>query len=160
MIGAIPNPTRELTVPFANNQVQSALSNLSKYMIGSGAGAYNQENYDNVIGQVELTKTEFLSAGVSIVVAAHAVSDAQTKVNIEVRRRIGSFDEWYEVSKAKDHIDTVVKSLSTLLANPTAADNISVEQVETAKAESSNSHVTGFVVFALFVAAYLLVVAS
>ena len=156
MIGAIPNPTRELTVPFANEQVQSALSNLSKFMIGSGEGAYNQHSYDSIIGQVELMKTEFLSAGVSIVVAAHAVSETQTKVNIEVRRVIGSFDEWYEVSRAKEHIDKVVSSLSKLLANPEAADAISVEKVEEEKTKSSNKSVIAFAAVAMWVLLYLM----
>ena len=130
MIGAIPNPTRELTVQFSNEQVQTAMSNLSKYLIGSGAGNYIQQQYDGVIGQLELSKTEFLSLGVSIMVNANAVSDNQTKVNIEVRRQVGAFDQSYEVSEARRHLDKVVGGLSTLLQTAHVAHEFNEEEVK------------------------------
>tara|TARA_R110000822_G_C15164950_1_gene478704 strand:+ start:173 stop:670 length:498 start_codon:yes stop_codon:yes gene_type:complete len=130
MIGAISNPTRELTVSFTNEQVQTAMSNLSKFLIGTEVGNYLQHEYDGVIGQLELLKTEFLSLGVSIIVSANAINDKQTRIFIEVRRAMGSFDKSYEVSEATHHIDKVVKGISTLLSNPEAINKISVEKVE------------------------------
>jgi hypothetical protein len=94
------------------------MSNLSKYLIGSGVGNYIQHQYDGVIGQLELVKTEFLSLGVSIMVNSNAISDNQSKINIEVRRQVGAFDQSYEVSEARRHLDKVVSGLSTLLQTP------------------------------------------
>jgi hypothetical protein len=155
MIGAIPNPTRELTVQFSNEQVQTAMSNLSKYLIGSGAGNYIQHQYDGVIGQLELIKTEFLSLGVSIMVNSNAVSDNQTKIDIEVRRQVGAFDQSYEVSEARRHLDKVVSGLSTLLQTPEAADQFDAEEVKAQSEKQTNSSV---LVGALVVGLILLVV--
>jgi hypothetical protein len=156
MIGAIPNPTRELTVQFSNEQVQTAMSNLSKYLIGSGAGNYIQQQYDGVIGQLELSKTEFLSLGVSIMVNANAVSDNQTKVNIEVRRQVGAFDQSYEVSEARRHLDKVVGGLSTLLQTPHVADEFNEEEVKAqSDVQSGNSILIG-VAATVFIALMML----
>ena len=154
MIGAIPNPTRELTVPFTNDQVQTAMSNLSKFLIGTEVGNYIQHEYDGVIGQLELLKTEFLSLGVSIMVTANAINDKQTRVFIEVRRAVGSFDKSYEVSEAKRHIDKVVKGLSTLLSNPEAINEISVEKVQEESDKATSKSVGGFVLAAIAVVIY------
>ena len=154
MIGAIPNPTRELTVPFTNDQVQTAMSNLSKFLIGTEVGNYIQHEYDGVIGQLELLKTEFLSLGVSIMVTANTINDKQTRVFIEVRRAVGSFDKSYEVSEAKRHIDKVVKGLSTLLSNPEAINEISVQKVQQESDKATSKSVGGFVLAAIAVVIY------
>ena len=155
MIGAIPNPKRELTVQFSNEQVQLAMSNLSKYLIGSGEGNFNQVEYDKIIGQLELSKTEFLSLGVSILINSTPVSDDQTKIEIEVRRQVGSFDKSYEVSEAKRHLDKVVKGLSKLLSNPSVIDEISNETFQEEKEKAENKSVAGFVIAAGVIILYL-----
>ena len=157
MIGVIPNPTRELTVQFSNEQVQTAMSNLSKYLIGSGVGNYIQHQYDGVIGQLELVKTEFLSLGVSIMVTANAVAENQTKLHVEVRRQVGSFDQSYEVTQAKSHLDKVVSGLSTLLQNPESADQFDAEEVKAQSEKQTNSSLlVGALVFGLILLAVML----
>ena len=157
MIGVIPNPTRELTVQFSNEQVQTAMSNLSKYLIGSGVGNYIQHQYDGVIGQLELVKTEFLSLGVSITVNSNAISDNQSKINIEVRRQVGAFDQSYEVSEARRHLDKVVNGLSTLLQNPESADQFDAEEVAAqSEAQTGTSVLVGALVFGLILLAVML----
>jgi len=146
MIGVIPNPKRELTVQFSNEQVQLAMSNLSKFLVGTGVGNYVQEDYDSVIGQLELSKTEFMSLGVSILITANPVNDQQTKLEVEVRRQLGSFDKDYEVTQAKRHLDNVVKGLSSLLSDPSSIDNISDEKVEEEKQKSSNQTAAALVI--------------
>jgi len=158
MIGAIPNPTRELTVPFANEQVQTAMSNLSKFLIGTDVGNYVQQDYDSILGQLELSKTEFLSLGVSILVTSNSVNENQTKINIEVRRQVGSFDKSYEVSEAKRHLDKVVKGLSTLLSNPNAIDEISEETVQENSDKATSKSVGGFVLAAIAMVIYFVAV--
>jgi hypothetical protein len=157
MIGAIPNPTRELTVQFSNEQVQTAMSNLSKYLIGSGVGNYIQHQYDGVIGQLELVKTEFLSLGVSIMVNSNAISDNQSKINIEVRRQVGAFDQSYEVSEARRHLDKVVSGLSTLLQTPEVADQFDIKEVAAQSEKQTNKSVlVGALVFGLILLAVML----
>lgn len=157
MIGAIPNPTRELTVQFSNEQVQTAMSNLSKYLIGSGVGNYIQHQYDGVIGQLELVKTEFLSLGVSIMINSNTISDNQSKINIEVRRQVGAFDQSYEVSEARRHLDKVVSGLSTLLQTPEAADQFDAEEVKVqSEKQTGNSLLVGALVFGLILLAVML----
>ena len=59
---------------------------------------------------------EFLSLGVyidiSVSVSVSSISDTKCKIEIEVSRKIGAFDQSYEVSKANDHIANIATLMS------------------------------------------------
>ena len=55
---------------------------------------------------------EFLSLGVYIDISVSSISDTKCKIEIEVSRKIGAFDQSYEVSKANDHIANIATLMS------------------------------------------------
>jgi len=118
MIFSIPNPKKDLTIPFSISQTQKALSNMSEFCQETGKGSYLKEKFDPILNPLILTKTEFLSLGVRIVIDASYISEGQTRVSVEIQRIIGSFDEQHEVSKANRHMNVLTSALSELLQNP------------------------------------------
>jgi hypothetical protein len=55
---------------------------------------------------------EFLSLGVYIDISVSSISDTKCKIEIEVSRKIGAFDQSYELSKANDHIANIATLMS------------------------------------------------
>ncbi len=83
-----------------------------------------------MFNQYTLDGSEFLSLGVYIDFNLTSVTDNRTDVAIEVRRKLGAFDNWVEVQNANEHIQKIMDGLSKILTSP----NGQVEQVK----ESSN----------------------
>lgn len=118
MINTIPNPTRVVTVPFSTEDVKTALSNLPNYLNQLGIDGYSLENYDIVLSELRLKKSEFLSVGSRIIINTEYINDTNTKINVEIQRVIGVFDQRHEVSLAGKHINEIINVLSSLLQNP------------------------------------------
>jgi hypothetical protein len=125
MIGAIPNPTKKVTIDFPLNKVKDGILNLPKMF-----KKYRLEKQNPMFNQYTLDGSEFLSLGVYIDFNLTSVTDNRTDVAIEVRRKLGAFDNWVEVQNANEHIQKIMDGLSKILTSP----NVQVEQVK----ESSN----------------------
>jgi hypothetical protein len=125
MIGAIPNPTKKVTIDFPLNKVKDGILNLPKMF-----KKYRLEKQNPMFNQYTLDGSEFLSLGVYIDFNLTSVTDNRTDVAIEVRRKLGAFDNWVEVQNANEHIQKIMDGLSKILTSP----NGQVEQVK----ESSN----------------------
>jgi hypothetical protein len=125
MIGAIPNPTKKVTIDFPLNKVKEGILNLPKMF-----KKYRLEKQNPMFNQYTLDGSEFLSLGVYIDFNLTSVTDNRTDVAIEVRRKLGAFDNWVEVQNANEHIQKIMDGLSKILTSP----NGQVEQVK----ESSN----------------------
>ena len=109
---AIPNPTKQIKVNYSLDEVKKAAANVD--LVAKG---YSPREHDEIINIYKYAKTEFLSLGVEIDISLSEISDNKTQIDIEIKRAIGTFDEWHEVSKAKTHIETLLKSISTLLTS-------------------------------------------
>lgn len=118
MLNSIPNPTKSFSVNFSHNDVKQAMSNLSTYLGMADAPGYQVDHFDEMIGELRLRKTEFLSLGVVIVIHANMVNETTTNISIEVQRAIGTFDQRHEVTYANEHMNLVTQALSSLLQNP------------------------------------------
>lgn len=153
MITSIPNPKKEIQVNFSNEQVQNVLSKLPQFMQHQKFGGYTFESYDPIIGELVMTKTEFLSLGVRIIIGAHEVEPGKTKLNMEVQRQIGSFDQSFEVTKANEHLNSATKAISQFLQNPQIDLSQSNENVKDNGAESNKvgSIIGGVVLFIMIV---------
>jgi hypothetical protein len=104
----VPNPTKKITIDFPIEQVKKALGRIpvvsdEKYSITNINVAFNQYTLETL---------EFLSAGVFIDFNLLSLSDTRTEISIEVRRKIGSFDQSYEITNANNHINDLVNFLS------------------------------------------------
>jgi hypothetical protein len=121
MIGAIANPTKKVTIDFPISRVKDAVRNISKVY-----KKYTMEKENPMFNQFTLQASEFLSLGVFIDINLSEQDDNRTEINIEVRRKMGAFDEWIEVQNANQHIQNIIDALSRLLTN----QNVKVQEVK------------------------------
>jgi hypothetical protein len=121
MIGAIANPTKKVTIDFPISRVKDAVRNISKVY-----KKYTMEKENPMFNQFTLQASEFLSLGVFIDINLSEQGDNRTEINIEIRRKMGAFDEWIEVQNANQHIQNIIDALSRLLTNP----NVKVQEVK------------------------------
>jgi hypothetical protein len=133
MIGAIPNPTKKITIDFPLEQVKTGVkripSLLKKYKMFKTNEAFNVYT---------LEASEFLSMGVYIDINLTSVADTRTEFNVEVKRKLGSFDQWVEVQNANEHIDKLINGLSkTMTASSEELEKLEV--VETKEESDSKS---------------------
>ena len=112
MIGVIPNPTKKVTIDFPLDQVKEGVkripSLLKKYKMFKTNEAFNVYT---------LEASEFLSMGVYIDINLTPVADTRTEFNVEVKRKLGSFDHWVEVQNANEHIDKLITGLSKTMTS-------------------------------------------
>ena len=119
----IANPHKTITLQFDLLTLKSVLPKLSLYLSENIESDYHQTHYDELIGELHISKTEALSLGVIIVVNLSYKEEKITEVNIEVQRKLGSFNNGAEVTHANVHINNVVRAISALLQNPNWESN-------------------------------------
>ena len=113
MIGAIANPTKKVTIDFPISLVKDGVRNISKVY-----KKYRMEKENPMFNQFTLEASEFLSLGVFIVINLTEHANNRTEINIEVRRKLGAFDNWVEVQNANEHIQKIIDGLSRILTSP------------------------------------------
>jgi hypothetical protein len=134
MIGAIANPTKKVTIDFPISLVKDGVRNITKVY-----KKYTMEKENPMFNQFTLQASEFLSLGVFIDINLSEPSPNKTEINIEVRRKMGAFDEWIEVQNANEHIQKILDGLSRTLTNP----NVQVQEV---KQVSKWPEVVGYII--------------
>lgn len=112
MIGAIPNPTKSLTIQFPLDQVKIAARNINKVM---SFCHFREEN--EIFNSYKFSRSEFLSFGALINIHLKKIDELTTQIDIEISRQMGAFDDWVEVSKANRHLDETMKAISEILTN-------------------------------------------
>jgi hypothetical protein len=70
---------------------------------------------------------EFLSLGIFADFSLNEVSEGKTEITLEIRRKLGTFDEWHEVNRANKHLD----KLFDTLANLSVMTDSQVEELKT-----------------------------
>jgi len=129
MIGAIPNPTKKVTIEYPISQLKDAVVNIPKF--------YKKCRLDSqtpMFNQYTFSAAEFMSLGVFIDINLTSIADNRTEVNIELRRKLGAFDNWVEVQNANEHIQKVIDGLSKAIMNP----NGSAQEAKEVKEEGSS----------------------
>jgi len=111
MIGAIPNPTKSITVNQSVEVVKEVVKNLPKTMSQLGHLGYTSSKSDDFMGMYTISKTETLSLGVNINVMVNGNQDTTT-IDVEIARAIGAFDSWVEVSNANHHMRKLLETIS------------------------------------------------
>lgn len=110
MLGAIPNPKRTLDIDFSLEQLSHAV-----ILIPLKNTKYKFTSKNEVLKTFRFEAYELLSLGVFIDISISAISDTRSKVEIEVSRKIGAFDQSYEITNANDHISKITTTLSECL---------------------------------------------
>lgn len=108
---AIPNPRREITVKGTEEEVNKWLYKIPIYMDTHIKSGYIEEKLDEHIGRLEIGKTEFISLGVRIVIDVNYKTEDTTELCVEIQRKIGSFDQTYEVNYANDHLNNTIQAI-------------------------------------------------
>jgi hypothetical protein len=129
MIGAIPNPTKSITIDFPIERVKNSVKNIDKRM----QFCHFREGND-MFNYYKFSRNEFLSMGVFINVNLTSISNTRTQINIEITRKMGAFDEWVEVTKANKHMEETINSIANNIQY-----GIPVVNTQPTKVESSDS---------------------
>ena len=109
MITSIPNPKKTINVPFNANKIGEmikALPSLEK--------KYKLTKFNDAFKVYTLEAYEFLNLGIFADFSLNDVSPEKTEITIELRRKIGSFDQAHEVSNANRHLDVLIDLLGNL----------------------------------------------
>jgi len=128
MIGVLPNPKKTFQVEKPISEVRQAIEHLplftTKYKLFKSNPVLNQFTFDT---------TEFLSLGVYIDMNCFSLTDNRTEVSMEVRRKVGSFDQSHEVSLANTHISTLTDLISESISTNPNERLKRIDQIETNK---------------------------
>ena len=108
---SLPNPKKTITIEFSIDQVMKGIPRIS----AASDTKYNVTEINATFNQVTLECSEFLSLGVYIDINLAKKSDTSTEVTIEIRRKIGSFDNAVELQNANYHFKDLVNHLSTVI---------------------------------------------
>lgn len=117
MIGAIPNPKKSFDIDFDSKGVFEKI----QYLPLITKFKFNSKN--EVLKTYTFESFEFLSFGVYVDVSISSITEGKTKIEIEIRRKIGAFDKSYEVSEAGRHIVEISEGISKCIV-------LSAEQIE------------------------------
>jgi hypothetical protein len=116
-VGAIPNPKKTIVVKGTQEEVSKWLYKICPYLNEHIKSGYIQENLDENIGRLEIGKYEFLSLGACIVIDTNYKDDQSTEVNVEIQRKVGAFDQSYEITYANEHLSNTVKAIQFVSKN-------------------------------------------
>lgn len=118
---AIPNPKKSTIVDFPIERIKLSVQNISlvnnKYKFTKANEIFNQYTYEAL---------EFLSLGVFADINLNSLAENKTEITVEIRRKIGSFNQAHEVTKANEHLDKIFASIANLTTK-------SVEEIEILK---------------------------
>ncbi len=108
---AIPNPKKSTQVDFSIERVKTSVLNIAlindKYKFSSSNEIFNQYTYEAL---------EFLSLGVFIDINLNKLEEDKTEISVEVRRKIGTFNQSHEVTNANNHLTKIYECIAKLTA--------------------------------------------
>jgi hypothetical protein len=107
MIGVISNPKKTISVDFPLDKVKIGVERIDTF-----TKKYKFTKSNPIFNQTTFEATELLSLGVYIDINLSSLNDNKTEITIEIRRKIGSFDQSHEVTKANQHIENLFELLA------------------------------------------------
>ncbi len=112
MIGIIPNPKKTFQIEKKLEDVQSAIEDIVLFDT-----KYTLLKTNPILNLLTFEATEFLSLGVFIDITCFTVNESRTEITIEIKRKVGTFNQSHEVTQANQHItkitDLISESIST-----------------------------------------------
>ncbi|WDT68315.1 hypothetical protein [Cloacibacterium sp. TD35] len=131
----IPNPKKSIQIDFPIEKVKQSVKNIS--LINK---KYKEYNFNEVINQYSFESYEFLSFGVYIDIHLNTINENKTEINIEIRRKIGSFDKSHEITNANEHIAKTLNAISVLLTKSPEEINSLKDNSQTNNKPVNSSH--------------------
>jgi hypothetical protein len=112
MIGTIPNPKKSFQIDKSTSEMNLAIEHLPLFTT-----KYKLFKVNKTLNLFTYEATEILSLGVYIDINCSSLTNAKTEITIEVRRKVGSFNQSHEVTLANSHItkitDLIAESVDT-----------------------------------------------
>ena len=96
MLGAIPNPKKSFDVDFSSQKIIDTIP-----YIPLVNNKYKFTSKNDVLKTYRFEALEFLSLGIYVDISISTISDSRSKIEIEVSRKIGAFDQSFEVVEYK-----------------------------------------------------------
>lgn len=146
---AIPNPKKTIQIDFPIEKVKLCIKNLS--LINN---KYKFQNSNEILNQYTFESYEFLSLGVYLDFHLNSINENKTEINVEIRRKVGTFNHAHEINNAADHFVKIFDAISKLLVMPLdeieKLDNARVENLQSnAKASKPWFDKTGLIILLL-----------
>lgn len=133
-VNAIPNPKKSTQVDFPIEKVKLSVQNISlrnnKYKFSKANEIFNQYTFES---------SEFLSLGVYVDINLNKITEDKTEITVEIRRKIGTFNQSYEITNANEHIEKTFECIAFLITkSPEEIEHYKTSQ--TVNKVSSNSN--------------------
>lgn len=133
-VNAIPNPKKSTQVDFPIEKVKLSVQNISlrnnKYKFSKANEIFNQYTFES---------SEFLSLGVYVDINLNKITEDKTEITVEIRRKIGTFNQSYEITNANEHIEKTFECIAFLITkSPEEIEQYKTSQ--TVNKVSSNSN--------------------
>lgn len=147
---AIPNPKKSIVVDLPLKKVTNSVKNISilnaKYKFNSSNEIFNQYTFESF---------EFLSLGMYADINLNSISENKTEITIEIRRKIGSFNQSSEISNANRHITNLTNYIAQLavLSDEQIADLNIKKVTENTRPEVSTKSKTTAALLSFFLGA-------
>lgn len=122
---AIPNPKKSTQVDFSIERVKISVTN-----IGLINNKYKFSNSNEIFNQYTYEALEFLSLGVYIDINLNKLGDEKTEITVEIRRKVGTFNESHEVTNANNHLSKIFECIAKLTA-------MNIDDIERLKSEQT-----------------------
>lgn len=152
MIGVIPNPKKTIAIDFPLDKVKLSIERIEKL-----DKKYKFTKSNPIFNQTTFEASEFLSLGVYIDINLSSVNENKTEITIEIRRKIGSFDQSHEVTNANKHIDTMFEIIAKGL---TYSDTEFAQLTEAANSQTEvkgkKKTKWGWIILAIWIILFLL----
>lgn len=135
-INAIPNPKKSTQVDFPIEKVKLSVQNISlrnnKYKFSKANEIFNQYTYES---------SEFLSLGVYVDINLNKINEEKTEITVEIRRKIGTFNQSYEITNANEHIEKTFECIAFLITkSPEEIEQYRANQTINKVANNSNQN--------------------
>ena len=111
MLGAIPNPKKSFDVDFSSQKIIDTIQ-----YIPLRNNKYKYTSKNDILKTYRFEALEFLSLGVYVDISISSITETRSKIEIEVSRKIGAFDQSFEVAKANDHISLIATLISECIS--------------------------------------------
>jgi hypothetical protein len=151
MLGAIPNPKKAIIIERPIGTLKELLT-----LIPLINTKYKKTTFDDILNLYTFEALEFLSLGVFIDINLTSSGDNKTEISVEIRRKVGSFDQSHEVTAANKHIQVIFESISKSLQMSDEDVNQLKEQIKNTPVPAKGAGCVVFAIGILGIGVYLL----
>lgn len=123
MIFAIPNPKKDFNIPNSIENIVDVIDGVELF-----SQKYRIVKKNTIINVFTFESFEFLSIGVYIDITLKKIDDNNTNCEIEIRRKVGTFNQSHEITLANEHIHKISELITQSINNPDEVQKLLVKK--------------------------------